>query len=208
MPRTRPPQSQSHSNQQRRTRKLLLEAAAALLKRGQAPSMDDIAAEAMVSRATIYRYFPNTEALLAEAPVDQEVPEAAAMFAGDHSPDPIERLDRAERCLHAVCYRNERALRAMLAASLQRLDESPAKVPIRQNRRTDLIDAALAPVRSTMTDQEYHRLRASLSLVFGTESMIVFTDLLGLDAKAARRVKQWMIETLVKASLSREDSPR
>jgi AcrR family transcriptional regulator len=60
--------SNGRANQRDRTRKDLLSAAARLLKEGASPSMEDLAAAAMVSRATAYRYFPNLDALLAAQP--------------------------------------------------------------------------------------------------------------------------------------------
>ncbi|MFN3628321.1 MAG: TetR family transcriptional regulator, partial [Parvibaculum sp.] len=50
--------SEARANQKRRTRKDLLQAAARLLKEGRNPSLEEIAEEALVSRATAYRYFP------------------------------------------------------------------------------------------------------------------------------------------------------
>jgi len=189
-------------NQRHRTRKDLLAAAARLLKEGKSPDMDLVAAEAMVSRATAYRYFPSIEALLVEAPLDGAVPSPKDVFANDRSTDPIERLERAERALHDSVTRNEPQLRMMLAASMERAlqaDQSNG-VPVRQNRRTGLIEAALAPVRDRLTDVTYKKLCASLALVFGTESMIVFKDVLGVDEKTARKVKSWTIAALVNAA--------
>lgn len=196
-------------NQRRRTRKDLLAAAARLLKAGQSPDMDAIAAEAMVSRATAYRYFPNVEALLVEAPLDGEAPDPAGVFAGNDSTDPVERLLLAERALHEMTWRNESQLRLMLAASLERVakgETGDGTMPVRQNRRLPLIEAALEPVRKRLRKAEYDQLCAALSLVFGTESMIVFRDVLGVKEPAAQKVKAWMIRTLVERAL--EESPR
>jgi AcrR family transcriptional regulator len=196
----------SRSNQRRRTRKDLLAAAARLLKQGRAPDMDDIAAEAMVSRATAYRYFPTIESLLIEAPLDGAVPDPDEVFAQDASTDPALRVDKAEAVLHAMCYRNEAQLRVMLAASLERKIRekdrlAPDGIPVRQNRRAGLIEAALAPARDRFTDAAYEKLVAALALIFGTESMIVFSDVLNLDPATARRVKSWTARTLVHAAL-------
>lgn len=196
---------QGRTNQRHRTRKDLLAAAARLLKTGRPFGMDEVAAEAMVSRATAYRYFPNIEALLVEAPVDGETPDPQQLFADDRSTDPEARIERAEALLHAVCYRNEKQLRLMLAASLERKARSngdgAADVPVRQNRRTPLIQAALAPARGRFTDEAYETLCAALAMIFGTESMIVFQDVLGVDEKTARRVKAWAARALVRAAL-------
>ena len=192
------------TNQRHRTRKDLLAAAARLLKQGRSPDMDDVAVEALVSRATAYRYFPTVESLLVEAPVDGAVPTPDAVFANDSSTDPADRADKAEAALHEMAFRNERQLRLMLAASLERAAKSPPPpgVPIRQNRRTPLIEAALAPARDKLDDETYATLRAALALVFGTESMIVFRDVLGLDEPTARKVKSWAVRALVNAALA------
>ena len=204
------------TNQRARTRKDLLAAASRLLKRGKTPDMDDVAREAMVSRATAYRYFPSVEALLVEAPVDLAVPEPSELFKDDDSADPVARVNKAESILHEVCYRNEKQLRVMLAASLERAvrGEGSDGVPLRQNRRSGLIEAALAPVRGKVSKSTYEKLCAALALVFGTESMIVFKDVLGVDEETAKKVKGWAVSALVNAAVeesaaaARKKSPR
>ena len=200
--------SPGRANQRLRTRKDLLAAAARLLKAGgPPPDMDAVAAEAMVSRATAYRYFPSIEALLVEAPLDGAAPDPQQVFGADDSPDVAERVDRAEALLHDMVYRNEPQLRLMVAASLERKAKGAGEggggtdLPVRQNRRTPLIEAALAPARRRMTRAVYTNLCAALALLFGPESMIVFSDVLNLDAKAARRVKSWAARALVNAAL-------
>jgi AcrR family transcriptional regulator len=191
-------------NQRHRTRKDLLRAAAELLKSGRTPTMDEVAAEAMVSRATAYRYFPTVETLLVEAPLDVEVVDPQTLFAADASTDPVERLDRAEATVHQMTYRNEAQLRVMLAHAVQAggATAGGAGPPVRQNRRGPLIEAALAPARPRFDDASYERLTAALALVFGTESMIVFRDVRPLTPERAREVKSWIIRVLVEAALA------
>jgi AcrR family transcriptional regulator len=200
------PKSPGRPNQRHRTRKDLLAAAARLLKQGQTPDMDAVAREAMVSRATAYRYFPTIEALLVEAPLDGQMPDPDHLFSNDPSTDPAARIDKAEAALHDMVYRNAPQLRLMLAATLHRnptKPNDPAAVPLRQNRRTPLIDAALAPARKRFTKSSYEKLRAALALIFGTESMIVFTDVLNLPPETARHVKSWAARSLVRAAMDR-----
>src|SRR5512137_2453331 len=87
-------------NQRTRTRKDLLLAAARLGKQGQTPSLEDIAREALVSRATAYRYFPTLDALLVEAALDVAVPDADTLFADGPASDPVARLERVDTALH------------------------------------------------------------------------------------------------------------
>lgn len=200
--------NRGRANQRHRTRKDLLLAAGRLLKEGRKPTMDDVAGEAMVSRATAYRYFPSLEVLLVEAPLDGAVPDAEDLFVGDPTVDPEERVDKAEAALHDMVYKNEAQLRLMLAYSLKQWLESDGKheIPVRQNRRTQLIEAALAPVRDRLDETGYRRLCAALALIFGTESMVVFRDVLPLNEEAARKVKSWAVRALVRAALEESKS--
>ena len=187
-------------NQKSRTRKDLLRAAARLMKEGRAPTLEEVAEEAMVSRATAYRYFPGVEALMVEAALDVAMPEAGALFGGDSSTDPVERLCRVDRAVADLIRDNEPALRMMLINSLQRSLDGSDGLPKRQNRRTPLIEAALAPARDELSGKEHDRLAKALALVVGTESRIAFKDVLGLDDREADEIRRWMIRALVAAA--------
>ena len=191
------------ANQRRRTRKDLLQAAARLLKQGRRPSIEEVAEEALVSRATAYRYFQGIDALLVEAPLDTAVPEARDVLRGAPADDPVARVQRIDAALHDMIIANEGQLRMMLMHSLQRSDErgDDGAVPPRQNRRTPLIEAALAPVRERFRPGELRLLTRALALVVGTEAMIVCKDVLQLDDAETRKVKRWAVKALVEAAL-------
>lgn len=195
-------QETGRSNQRRRTRKDLLQATARLLKQGQKPSLGDVAKEALVSRATAYRYFPSMEALLVEASLDVAVPAAEELFGNSSSDDAVERLDRVEAALHEMIAENEVPLRMMLAQSLERRakGQDDSEQPIRQNRRTPLIQAALQPAKSEFDPANLAKLSAALALILGTESMVVFRDVLQLNDSEAHKVRRWAIRALVEAA--------
>jgi AcrR family transcriptional regulator len=195
----------NRANQRQRTRKDLLSAAARLMKAGRCPTVAEVAEEARISRATAYRYFPSQDVLLAEAPIDDAVPGPRELFAGDPSTDPEERVDKAEKALHEMVTANEPQLRLMLARSLERPATGAKRdgIPVRQNRRGALIDAALEPARQRFDDSSYELLRAALAHFFGTESMVVTSDVLQLGPKKARAVKSWAVRALVRAALER-----
>ena len=191
------------SNQRYRTRKDLIEAAERLMKNGHKPSLEEVAEAARISRATAYRYFPNVEALLIEAPLENAAPDIEALFAQDESVDPEARIDKAEAAMHRMAFDNETGIRLMLAAALTRGAQQGRDdaVPLRQNRRGALIDAALAPARGKFRKGTYAKLRAALAVIFGSESMVVFRDVLRVDEKEARQVKSWAVRALVRAAL-------
>ena len=184
-------------NQRNRTRKDLLEAALRLSGIGKTPTLDEIAEDARVSRATAYRYFPNVEDLLAEASLHVAFPDPGCL--PDQSADPIERLILIDEAVERMIASNETALRMMIA-SATKLPIQADDVPTRQNRRMPLIEAALAPVQAEFAPDAYRRLTYALSLVIGTEAMLVLKDVLHLSPKQAREVRRWTIRALVEAA--------
>ena len=192
-------------NQRQRTRKDLLQAAARLMREGCRPTLEEVAEEALVSRATAYRYFSGVEALLVEAALDVAMPDEG-FLAEDESQDPVERLLRVDLAVAAVVRDNEAAMHAMLVHSLQR-DRGGEALPTRQNRRTPLIEQALAPVRDKLAPADFARLVRALALVIGTESMLVFRDVLAIGPAEADAVRAWMIRALVETTLSPSAKP-
>jgi hypothetical protein len=122
---------------------------------------------------------------------------------------PIERLYRAEDVLHRVTFANEISLRHMLAHTMLARthgERVPHGGPVRQNRRSPLSEAALAPARDQFSDESYERLCSALALLFGPEAMIVFRDVLEADPVEARATKRWAIGALVGAALEESAS--
>ncbi|WP_321801635.1 helix-turn-helix domain-containing protein [Caballeronia sp. J97] len=196
------PATKTREKQKQRTRKDLLQAASRLMKQGEKPGLEEVAAEAMVSRATAYRHFPRIDALLLEASLDVDTPDANTLFSARASADPVARLLRVDAALHDMILANEGPLRMMLAHSLERVAKSGSQdeVPSRQNRRTPLIEAALAPAYDQFGPATLDTLTQALALVIGTEAMIVCKDVLQLDDARARKVRRWAIRALVQAA--------
>ncbi|WP_374598334.1 TetR/AcrR family transcriptional regulator [Sphingosinicella sp.] len=183
--------------QRRRTRQDILAAAAELLKKGHRPSLEEIADAALVSRATAYRYFPNADALLVEAALEIEFPKIGEVLEGAGD-DAVQRTLRVDAALHALIRENEVPLRLMIASALER--GARGDLPVRQDRRTPMLEEALAPARASFNAADFKMLIAALSLVVGPEAMIVFRDVLRLDDAEATRVRRWAIEALIAAA--------
>ncbi|BBU31760.1 TetR family transcriptional regulator [Burkholderia sp. THE68] len=196
------PVTRTRGNQKQRTRKDLLQAASRLMKQGHKPSLEEVAAEAMVSRATAYRHFPSVDALLLEASLDVATPDAGKLFPARASSDPVARLLRVDAALHDMILANEVPLRMMLAHSLERVAKGEAgdDIPLRQNRRTPLIEAALEPAHDQFKPAALDTLTQALALVIGTEAMLVCKDVLQLNDARTRKVKRWAIRALVDAA--------
>lgn len=191
-------------NRQLRTRKDLLQAATRLLQDGKELTMDDIAKEALVSRATVYRYFSDLDELMTEVAIDSFMPEAGELFRNLPSSSAVERLDHAETVMHDFVYKNERQLRLLLSRSIAKpkaAGREAAKTPARQNRRTEYVEEALKPFRGEFDTKTLKKLTEALALIFGPEAMIVFRDVIPLEEPRARAVKRWMLASLVETAL-------
>jgi len=194
-------------NQTSRTRKDLLQAASRLMKHGRRITLEDVAEEALVSRATAYRYFSSVDSLLIEAPIDGAVPNAEDLFDETAPLDPVERVMLVGSALHEMISANEPAIRQMLDYSVQRVVNGgpDGDLPVRQNRRSVLIETALQPARESVAPAEMEVLASALALIIGTESMVVFKDVLQLDEVAAGEVRQWAIRALVETALKNKN---
>ena len=190
-------EQKGRQNQRRRTRRDLLEAALKASSNGKTPTLEQVAEEAGVSRATAYRYFPNVEDLLAEACLHVAFPGPECL--AEASDDPLERMMLVDDAVDQMIAANETALRMMIA-SASKLPLQSSGVPARQNRRLPLIEATLAPARAQFDPKAFQQLTHALSLVIGTEAMLVFKDVLHLAPEQAREVRRWTIKSLLEAA--------
>ncbi|OIJ94790.1 TetR/AcrR family transcriptional regulator [Streptomyces monashensis] len=167
------------SNQKRRTRAAIVEAASSLIAAGGEVSMPAVARAAMVSEPTAYRYFPDLPSLISEALAGAWPPPAEALAPVADSTDPVERVAFACEFLLRGILRRQGAVRAMIAATVAR----PAAAAERPGLRFGLIDHALAPLEETLaaTDPEaFAQLKRDLAVVVGAEALFTLTDLCGL----------------------------
>lgn len=189
--------------QRRRTRAAIVDAAGRLLAAGDdEPSVGAIAAEAGVSRRTIYGYFPTLDQLLLDATagaIGAEVDVALDQLR--HHPDPRVRVTRM---LEAVCDNAERSL--PLGRRLIRLTvDAPVPAdggPKRGYRRVGWIERALEPLRDELSPRRFADLVSELAVVTGWEAFIVLTDLRGLTPAQARAAVLRMGLALVDAALA------
>lgn len=168
--------------------------------------MTEIAEAALVSRSTAYRYFPDLTALLREV-IELDYSSAVERVESAPDDDPHARID----ALVEGDYENRRANRAVCRAivrlSMEERERGERSVP--RGRRLELIEEALRPVRERLGPDVHRRLSLALSLVVGTEALLVLEDVLGLEECEADDVAQWTAGTLLDAALDEgEVKPR
>jgi AcrR family transcriptional regulator len=195
------------ANQKERTRAALVAAAAELLSRGTPPTVPEAAEAAKVSRATAYRYFPTQEALLIEVSElsPAVAPVEAVLAALPSESDAETRLLRLLDTLNPILFADEAPMRTALRVYLDTWFESrragEANPTVREGRRKRWLDKALEPVRREMSERDWRRLRAALSLTLGSEALLVMKDVCRLDDREGLEVLRWAAATLLRAGL-------
>ncbi len=191
-------------NQKLRTRKALLEAAHRLIEQGRKPTLDEIAAEAMVSRATAYRYFPNRDALFIETPLELKVASPTEVMRSVKGASSGTRVAQVQSHLFDLAAQNEPQLRLYLRTVLDQwlqtggdTDES-----LRGARRIAMLEEALRPFKARLGEETCLRLQYALASMTGIESFIVMRDVCGLDIERGKEIMQWAVQTLVDAVVS------
>jgi len=174
------------ANQKLRTRNAIVDATRTLITTGSEVTMPAVARAAMVSEATAYRYFPDLVSLLREAVMrDWPSPEEALAPVAS-SADAVERVGYATEYLLREVVTAELAVRAMISASVLR----PEAAGTRPARRFGLIDAALAPLKSSLAVADpaaFEQLKLDLAVIMSAEALFSLTDLCGLSSDAAIR---------------------
>lgn len=190
-------------NQKQKTRQAILDAAVRLMATRKAPTIEDIAAEAGVSRATAYRYFPKNDYLLAEAALYIGVPGPDEALAGVEGQDTLTRLLQADKIFHDLFTHNESMMRVMLAEGHRLRADNPADAtPIRQNRRLPMIEQAIKGGDARLSDEAAQKLAQALSMIIGPEGIVASQDVLGLSGEEALALKRWIIQALLDAAVS------
>jgi AcrR family transcriptional regulator len=185
------------TSQKRRTRDALVAAARSLVALGQAPTVEDAAEAATISRTTAYRYFPNQRALLAAAHPET----AAESLLPEDAPDDVAmRLDLVVAAFLRIITETEAQQRTMLRLSLEATAAERAQLPLRQGRAIKWIEEALSPLQPAMPEAGVHRLAIAIRSVIGIEALVWLADVAGLTRDEATTLMRGSAQALLDAA--------
>jgi AcrR family transcriptional regulator len=191
---------------QLQTRRLLLDAAGALLCSGAIPSVAEVALRSGVSRATAYRYFPTRSKLISAVVVDSLGP---VRILGSTNPDGRKRIKEVFKQTFPRLRQFEPQLRAALQLSLEHSAlERAGKLteePYRRGNRIEILTAAAAPLRSRLGKRGFDRLIRALSVIYGIEAYVVLRDIWGAGDREIESIAHWVARALVDAALADAD---
>jgi AcrR family transcriptional regulator len=192
--------SAGRTNQKIRTRMAIIAACRELIRAGADVTIPEVAKVALVSEATIYRYFPDLVSLVNEALVGLWPSPTEALEPVAGSTDPIERIAFAAEIFLRRVLAYQGAVRAMISATITR----PGGPATRPGFRFAWIDYALAPAETALTPADagaFARLKRDLAVVVSAEALFTLMDLCGLSPNDAITSATRLAATITAAAL-------
>lgn len=199
-----PYELEGRTEQKQRTRRALVDAARELVAQGHAPTVEDAAAAASISRTTAYRYFSSQRALLAAAHPETA---ASSLLPARAPKEPAARLKIVVRAFTQLIADTEAQQRTMLRLSLEATDSERAALPLRQGRAIAWIEEAVEPLRDTLGDERLHRLAVAIRSATGIEALVWLTDIAGLSRSDSLAMMRWSAQALYESAIANGGPP-
>lgn len=197
-----------YSGTRRRTFNLLINTALTLFEQGAIPSVSELAADAGVSRATAYRYFP-TQSDLISATVNASL--GPILTWRSDSPETQTRMEQLLAFAYPQMFKHEGALRAALYVSLQQWaqDRSASakslvndeKKLVRGHRKAILANV-VEPLKHQVDNDTLDKVIRAFSLVYGSEVFLVMKDIWKMDDGGVIDITQWMAKAIINQALA------
>lgn len=181
-------------NQKQETRKKILFATQQLLEMGKEPTMEDIAEKAGISRATIYRYYTNVDAISTELLLQLNVPDPSVLLEQYKNCSLLKALLGFQKAYLQFSLDNEKTSRKFLAAVLS---SSNPKLQRGQNR-ISAIGAYFASNAIDLDLETKNKLKNISVVLMGIESIIATKDVCDLTTAESLETLEWGLEMIIK----------
>lgn len=169
-------------------------AAHGILEKGEDLTMESIAKEARISRATIYRYYSNIDSLSTELILHLNIPNKENMVKELKEEKLSTALLSIQNTYLDFILDNEAAARKFLGAVLS---SSDSKL-VRGKNRLQALQFYFDANKSQWNKEETEKFIHIAVLLMGIESIIVSKDVCGLDDRKAKETLQWGLEMILK----------
>lgn len=179
------------------TRKRILQAANNLLQLKRPLTMEAIANEAGISRATIYRYYSNTESIATELILQLNVPDGATLTKKFEGVDVLDALLGIQETYLDFIFTTENPSKRFLGAILSASDP---KLERGQNRITAIRNFFKQNAINLSTEAKKNLTYIAV-LLMGIEAILVTKDVCGLTNDQSRDSLRWGLEMVVKGCL-------
>lgn len=182
--------------QKMKTRERLLFAAHTMMIEGKEVSVEQVAQEAGVSKATAYRYFSNKDILQKEAALHIKSEDKEDLFSDFKKDDVVGRLEKLIQYHFDLLINNELEFRLYLSSALKDSVQNKESYS-RAGRRILLTEEALISLKETLPKERFDKIVSAISVILGIESITILKDLGHLKNDKILETWKWMINKLV-----------
>ena len=173
------------------TRNLILKTAQKFLNEGSDFNLEDIAKEAGISRATVYRYFSNIDILAAEAGLDIKTKHPTEIYEDVLGKDLEKQILDIQQYYNTLAIDHEKLFRKYISTVLDANTSTPKGA-----RRKKTLELVLED--STFSKEEKQKLSNLFTILMGIEPLIVCKDVCGLTNKETIDIMAWGTNLLFK----------
>ena len=187
---------QGRIEQKLKTRAVLLKAARSLMKRKKKITLENVAEKAKVSRATIYRYFPNMDLLVKEASLDIAHSTPGSISDSVMKYGLKDRLIKIQERYNKLAQEHETEFRRYISAAI--VEGITSKKKLRGARRVEALTLALVDQKGALKKSDRTKLIHTAALLMGIDALVVCKDVCDLSNEEADKTLKWAIETILK----------
>ena len=184
--------SSGRTSQKLETRNKILASAQHYLNKGLKFNLEDIAKKTGISRATVYRYFPNIDILAAEAGLDFSTESPENLFNNLKSDKIQDQVLEIQEYYNHLALDHENLFRKYISVVL---DSNTSTIKRGARRKTTLL---MALEDSNFTQKEKKDLSNLFTILMGIEPLIVTKDVCNLNNKESIELLKWGINLILK----------
>ncbi|TQI71905.1 TetR family transcriptional regulator [Gramella sp. Hel_I_59] len=183
--------------QKLKTRDKILRSTQKLLEKNKYISLEDVAKEADISRATIYRYYSSIDVLAAEAVLDLNTKSSEDLYDEVAGKDLEEAILSMQDYYNQLTIDNESGFRKYMSVVLNN-DHSDK---MRGARRKKSLMMLLDSKAQHMSVEEKENLANIATVLMGVEAFVVTKDVCGLNNEESKKLLNWGMERLLESIL-------
>lgn len=185
-------------NQKLKTQKRILETAREMLLSKQNFSLEEVAAQMQISRATIYRYYASIDMLCLDVAISMTNIDPEDFSSHVDGMDMAQSLFYVQKYFNNMVQKHETELRKYLSLVLDRSVKRDTASEHRAGRRLKTLEIVMRPFYDQIGGKNYDNLKHVVTLLCGPEPLIANKDVSGLNNQQSNEVLRWALEMVLK----------
>ena len=160
--------------------------------------LEEVAEAAGISRATMYRYYPNADLLISEAALQFRTKTTEELATEVEAMPLKESLLHVQQYFNKLIQENEATFRKYLTAALKESIRSGDGSVHRSARRTAMAAQIISSKGQDLSEEDQKNLVLILAVLSGVEPFVANCDVNNISPEASGELLQWALEKILK----------